>query len=255
MLKKRIIPILLLSQQRMVKGVNFESFRDTGDPVSAAKIYNAQNVDELVFIDIDANRGKRNFDNLLKIIKEVSKECFMPLTVGGGISSLEEVKELLRAGADKVVITTSAITNPNLIEQISTVFGKQCVIVGIDVKKVETNFELYIKCASEKADINLEDHIAKMIKLGAGEFFINSIDQDGTMNGFDLDLGARVRSLTERPIIIAGGSGNFQHLVDAFEKCNVDGVGCASIFHFGDNNPIRARSYLINAGIPMKVTK
>ena len=251
MLKKRIIPLLLLSHGRMVKGKQFTDFRDTGDAVSAARIYNAQNADELIFLDIDANREGSSFDVLESTVKRVAAECFMPLTIGGGIDSVEKIRRLLLVGADKVAITTAAHRDPDLINEAASLFGRQCIVIGLDVKQGH----LYTHCGTRQSTHTLRDFVIDMTARGAGEFLINSIDDDGMMNGYDLDLINEVRRYTERPLIAAGGAGTLMHLVDAFKQTSVDAVACASLFHFGDNNPIRARSYLLNQNIPMKLTK
>ena len=254
MLKTRIIPVLLLKNGRMVKGRQFKDFRDVGDPVSAARIYNAQNADELVFLDIDASVEKRT--TLVDIIERVSRECFMPLSVGGGISSLDHIRSLLKAGADKVVITTAAVENPGLIREAATMFGSQCIVVGIDVKR-DPSGRLHVYTHSGKVwtPVVLLEHLRNMEVLGAGEVLLNSIDHDGMMQGYDLDLASEVSKATHLPVILSGGAGDFQHLVDAITKAGVHAVACASIFHFGDNNPIRARSFLKNHGILVKMTK
>ena len=239
----------------MVKGKQFSNFRDTGDPVSAARIYNAQNADELFFIDIDANRNGSAFEILEKTVKEVAKECFMPLSVGGGINSIDKIRRLLLAGADKISITTAAHTDPDLINKAANLFGRQCIVVGLDVKIHDGQYLLYSHCGSQKKTRTLRDFVLEMTERGAGEFVISSIDNDGMMKGYDLESAKEVRRFTEKPIIISGGAGTFMHLVDAFKEAHVDAVACASLFHFGDNNPIRARSYLLNQGIPMKLTK
>lgn len=239
----------------MVKGKQFANFRDTGDPVSAARIYNAQNADELIFLDIDANREGSSFDILESTVKRVAIECFMPLTIGGGIDSVDNIRSLLLAGADKVAITTAAHTHPDLINQAANLFGRQCIVVGLDVRLHDGNYILYTHCGTQQSEHSLQDFVLDMTARGAGEFIINSIDHDGMMDGYDLTLANEVRRYTDRPLIIAGGAGTFMHLVDAFKDANVDAVACASLFHFGDNNPIRARSYLLNQNIPMKLTK
>ena len=248
--KIRLIPILLLKHGRMVKGKQFKDFKDTGDPVFASRIYNAQFVDELIFLDIDATNEKRETD--IGIIEQVSKECFMPLTIGGGISNIEQIKTLLRAGADKVVINTSAILNPSFISEASAIFGSQCIIIGIDVKKENDKYVIYSNSGKVRTNINLNDHIKNMESIGAGEIFINSIDKDGMMNGYDNDLIELVMGCTNLPIIACGGAGNFMHLVDTIKKTGVGALAMASIYHFGDNNPVRARSYLKNQDISIK---
>lgn len=253
MLKTRLIPMLLLHEGRMVKGKQFCHFRDTGDPIYAARVYNAQYVDELIFLDIGASHENRS--TLFHIIQEVAKECFMPFSVGGGISKIEDIHCLLKAGVDRVVICSAAVENPNLISQAVELFGSQCIIVCVDVKKENDQYCVYTHSGRNKANIDLLDHVKNIEKLGAGEVMINSIDCDGMMQGYDLDLLKLVRQQINLPMIAAGGAGTFMHLVDAIKEAHVDAVACASIFHFGDNNPIRARSYLKNQGINVKKVK
>ena len=255
MLKKRIIPTLLLSNGRMVKGKQFANFRDTGDPVSAARIYNAQNADELFFLDIDANRNGSVFNVLETTVYSVAKECFMPLTVGGGVDSIDKMRRLLLAGADKISINTAAHTNPELVNTAANLFGRQCIVINLDLKKDNDHYSLYSHCGKQKILKSLGDFVLEMTERGAGEFVINSIDNDGMMSGYNLQSIQEVKRYTDRPLIISGGAGTFMHLVDAFNEGYVDAVACSSLFHFGDNNPIRARSYLLNQGIPMKLTK
>jgi cyclase len=250
MLKVRIIPVLLLKNGRMVKGKQFTDFRDTGDPVFASRIYNAQFVDELIFLDIDATNENRETN--VDVINQVSAECFMPLTIGGGISSIEQIRKLLNAGADKVVINTAALNDPGFITKASDVFGSQCIVVGIDVKKERDDYIIYSNSGRIKRSERLEDYIRQVQTLGAGEIFINSIDNDGMMNGYDIELIKLVLSLTTLPVIACGGAGNFMHLVDAFRQTRVNALAMASIYHFGDNNPVRARSYLKNNDIAIK---
>ncbi len=250
MLKRRLIPTLLLRNNRMVKGVNFDNYRDTGDPVTASKVYNSQYVDELIFIDIDATNESRPTNK--EIIKNVSKECFMPLTIGGGIKTVEEIRDLLLVGADKVVINSAAYTNEKLITEGSNMFGSQCIVVGIDVKLDNGEYKLYKNSGRTSVHSNLINHIKKMEDLGAGEFFINNITNDGIMKGYDIDLINFINKNTTLPVIACGGAGNFQHLVDAYKNTDVSGLAMASIFHFGDNNPIRARFHLKNNRIKIK---
>lgn len=252
MLKKRIIPVLLLKNGRMVKGKQFSEFRDTGDPVSQAKIYNAHNTDELVFLDIDATTLKTN--TLVDLIKKVSKECFMPLSVGGGISTIEDVRNMISAGADKVIINSAAIHNCNLIRDASKSFGKQAIIVSVDLKKENNEYVVYSHSGKKREDINFLEYLKLMEEAGAGEFLINSIDNDGMMNGYDLELLKLAEHNSSIPIIICGGAGHFEHLYEGLDA-RAHAVACASLFHFGDNNPTRARSFLLNKGIPMKNLK
>ncbi len=218
MLKKRIIPTLLLSKGRMVKGKKFGEFRDTGDPISAARIYNAQNADELFFLDIDANRQGSDFDTLERTVKEVAKECFMPLSVGGGIDSVEKIRRLLLAGADKITITTAAHCDPDLINMAADLFGRQCIVIGVDLRKEENDYFLYSHCGMKRQTASLRDFILEMTERGAGEFIINSIDEDGMMLGYDLQSAIMAKKYTDRPIIIAGGAGTFMHLSRLLKK-------------------------------------
>lgn len=252
MLKKRIIPVLLLKNGRMVKGKQFSSYRDTGDPISQAKIYNAHNTDELVFLDIDATT--QNTKTLVEIIKNVSKECFMPLAVGGGIFSVDDASQLISSGADKVIINSASINNMELITELSKKFGKQAVVVSIDLKKENSNYVIYTHSGSKREEKDFLSHLQEMINAGAGEILINSIDNDGMMQGYDLELLQLTLSNCNIPVIICGGAGNFEDLYIGL-KNGAHAVACASLFHFGDNNPTRARSYLLNKKIPMKNIK
>lgn len=236
----------------MVKGVNFSNYRDTGDPVYCARVYNAQAVDELIFLDIDATNEQRPTN--ISVIDQIAKECFMPLSIGGGINSIAQIKELLRAGADKVVINTAAILNPGLLESAAGIFGSQCIIVGIDVRKVDGQHAIFSHSGKTLTTKKIEDYLREVEKAGAGEIFINSIDRDGTMQGYDNELISLVMDNTSLPVISSGGAGNFMHLVDTFKATGVGALAMASIFHFGDNNPIRARSYLKNNDINIKIT-
>lgn len=234
----------------MVKGQQFDNYRDTGDPVYTAKVYNAQYVDELVIIDIDATIENRSSN--LEILNKISKVCFMPLTLGGGIKTVENIKSLLRVGADKVVINSAAYENHFLIKEGARLFGRQCIVVGLDVKQEDGDYILYKKNGLEKCNVSLLDHIKKMELFGAGEFFLNNITRDGMMKGYDLELINRVASNTNLPVVACGGAGNLMHLVDGFKNTSASGLAMASIYHFGDNNPIRARAYLKNNRIPIK---
>lgn len=253
MLKKRVIPVLLLRDGRMVKGVQFANYRDTGNPATAVRIYSAQDADELVFLDIQANSQSRK--SLLEIVRQAAKECYMPLSAGGGIETVDEVRELLLAGADKVVVTTSAVTKPTLITEIAERFGQQCVVAGVDFKRTENGPKVWIRSGQEPTHLDPVEHAKRLVELGAGEIFVNSIDCDGTMQGYDMEMADKVTQSVSVPVIICGGAGNFSHLVDVLKNTAASAAACASLFHFGDNNPIRARSHLRNAGIPMRVLK
>ena len=251
MLKTRLIPLLLLKEGRMVKGKRFRDFRDTGDPVSAARIYNAQNADELMFINIgdDAAVG----DSFVRTIEKVAKECFMPLTVGGGIDSIDTIHRLVRSGADKVLINTAALDSPELVKEAGDSFGRQCIVVGIDVYKEGGQHVVHSNRFGRRREVSWRDHLLRMQDLGAGEILVNSIDRDGMMEGYDLEFIREASRLVDIPVIACGGAGNFQHLLDAIEKGEAHAVACASLFHFGDNNPIRARAFLKNHGVPVKL--
>lgn len=252
-LKKRVIPVLLLRDGRMVKGLQFSNYRDTGNPRTAVRIYSAQDADELVFLDIQASLQSRRA--LLEVVKEAASECFMPLAAGGGIESLDDVRELLLAGADKVVITTAAVVNPALITDIASRFGAQCVVAGVDYRAGVGGPKVWVRCGTQPTDLDPAEFATRLVNLGAGEILLNSIDRDGTMQGYDLDLAARVSQAVSVPVIVSGGAGNFMHLAVLLRDTGVSAAACASLFHFGDNNPIRARSYLRNLGIPMRVLR
>ncbi len=253
MLKKRVIPVLLLRDGRMVKGVRFSDYRDTGNPKTAVRIYSAQDADELVFLDIQASVQSRRA--LLDILREAATECFMPLAAGGGIQSIEDVRELLLAGADKVVVTTAAVNQPKLLPEIAERFGSQCLVAGIDYRRGSDGDRVWIRCGTEATDIDPVSHAKQLVSLGAGELLLNSIDRDGLMQGYDLDMAERVASVVSVPVIVSGGAGNFMHLAEVLKDTQASAAACASIFHFGDNNPIRARSYLRNLDIPSRTLK
>lgn len=253
MIKKRIIPVQLLINNRLVKTVKFDSYRDVGNPVSSSKVYCNQDTDELVFLNI--NREKREVDELIPLIKQVSAVVFMPLAVGGGINCIEDVDKLIRNGADKIIINSICYKKPELITEIAQKYGRQAVVVSIDVRlnpKTE-EYELYSDCGRKLEPISLKDHVEKVTKLGAGEIFINSIDRDGMMNGYDIPLIQDVMEATSIPVIACGGSGTIEQLKDAFVETDVSALGCGSIFNFGDNNPIRAKAFLTNYDLKFKI--
>jgi cyclase len=237
----------------MVKGVKFANHRDTGNPSTSVRIYSAQDADELVFLDIDASLKSRS--NLINVIREAAKECFMPLAVGGGVRTIEDVQELLLAGADKVVVTTLAVTNPMMVNAISQKFGAQCVIGGIDYRMDGPDAFVWTHCGTKRTNLEPVQHSMKLVELGVGEIFLNSIDRDGTMKGYDIEMAEKVAEAVQVPVIVAGGAGNFMHLVELLRDSSVSAAACASLFHFGDNNPIRARSYLKNLNVPMRMLK
>lgn len=253
MLKKRIIPLLLLHDDRMVKGKQFKNFRDTGNPRTAVRIYSAQDSDELAFLDIQGSLNSR--DALVDVLRDASEECFMPLVAGGGVKSVEDVRELLKAGADKVIITTAAVSNPKLIQKSTEKFGNQCIVAGIDYRHESDGTRVWIRSGNEPTRLTPLEHARRLIDLGVGEILLNCINRDGMMQGYDIAVADEIAKASSIPVILCGGAGNFMHLAEAFQKTEVSAVACASLFHFGDNNPIRARSYLRNLGIPMRVLK
>lgn len=252
MIKKRIIPVQLLINNRLVKTVNFDSYRDVGNPITSSKVYCSQDADELVFLNI--NREKRCIDELVELIKKVSEVCFMPLAIGGGINELNDVERLISNGADKVVLNSCCYSNTELITHIANKFGAQAVIVSIDVKfdPKSKQYRLYSNCGRNLENISLKQHIKKVTEHKAGEIFINSIDKDGTMSGYDINLIKEVMSYTNIPVIACGGSGNYEQLKEAFLQTDVSALACGSIFNFADNNPIRAKAALSNYNIPFK---
>ena len=252
MLKRRIIPIQLFSNGRLVKSKQFLSPRDVGDPVMSSKVYSNQDADELILLHID--RFEDSINTLVETVKKISKECFVPLSVGGGIKSLSDAERLFNAGADKVILNSAVFSNPNIIKEIANLAGTQAVIVGIDVKFENNEYSIYSNSSKVFENTPLSDYIEQVISLGAGEIFIQSIDKDGEMSGYDLNLLNKVYKISSVPVIAAGGPGNFEHLYDAL-KIGINAVACGSLFNFGDNNPLRAKAFLKNLGVPLKKIK
>lgn len=252
MLKNRIIPILLLKHGRCVKGRQFGNYRDTGNPVTAAKVYDAQRVDELVFLDILASREGR--DTLLEIVTETAEQCFMPLTVGGGVKDVEDMRILFAAGADKISINTAAVERPNLINQAAEYFGSANVVVAIDYRlRPDGVREVYTHGGSKASDREALAWAQEAARLGAGEIILTSIDQEGTMTGYDLDFIRQAVEAVDVPVIAHGGAGTLAHLKEGIVDAQASGVAAASIFHFTDQSPIKARLYLKNEGVNVRV--
>lgn len=250
MLKKRLMPVILLKMRRLIKTTQFDSYRDVGHPTSQAKIYDAQKADELICLDIDATSENRKA--LYEIIKEVAKECFMPLTLGGGIKSVEDIDNLLAAGADKVSINAAAIKNPLFIKQAADKFGCQCIVVSIDVRKSGNGYEVFThngKRATRKDPVQWAKEVAE---LGAGEILLTSIDLEGTMKGYDLDLIKSVSDVVDIPIIANGGAGTLEDFHEALTRGGASAVAAGSIFHFTDQSIIKARRYLKTHGINVR---
>lgn len=243
MLKNRIIPILLLKHGRCVKGKQFKDFRDTGHPVTAAKVYDAQRVDELVFLDILASREER--DVLLPLVTATAEQCFMPLAVGGGIRTIEDMKTLFAAGADKVVINTAAVENPELIREASAYFGKANLVVSIDYKEHgQPAREVYTHAGTKPTGLDAFEWAKRTAQLGAGEIILTSIDREGMMQGYDLEFIRAVADAVNVPVIAHGGAGTLEHLREGLVQAHASAVAAASLFHFTDQNLIKARHYL-----------
>ena len=242
MLAKRIIPCLDVTNGRVVKGVNFVDLIDAGDPVEIAKKYNDQGADELTFLDITASSDNR--DLILGIIERVAEQVFIPLTVGGGVRAVNDVRRLLNAGADKVSINTAAINNPSLVSNAADRFGSQCIVVAIDAKKTGNDWEIFTHGGRNPTGLNAISWAKEMVRRGAGELLITSMDKDGTKSGFDNELNAAISSEVDVPIIASGGVGNLDHLVDGIIEGKADAVLAASIFHFGEYTITEAKNHM-----------
>ena len=253
MLKYRIIPIQLLLDGRLVKTRNFNDYRDVGDPIASSRVYNSQYADELIFVNI-AREG-RSIKPMLSLIEAVSEVCFMPLTLGGGVRTSDEAAALIKNGADKVAINTASYRNPQILSDMADRYGSQAVQLSIDARwdSEKGRYILYSDCGRAQEDVSVEEHISRCIERGAGEVFVQSIDRDGTMEGYDIDLIKLVSKVANVPVVAGGGSGNYRHLRQAFEEGEVTAVACGSLFNFSDSNPIRAKSYLANHRLPVKV--
>lgn len=249
MLKRRIIPIELLSGGRLVKTRVFATPRDVGDPVKSSQVYSDQDADELVLLQID--RDGRHMGSLLEAVAHIAEHCFVPLTAGGGVARLEDAAQLIAAGADKILINTVAYHDLCLLTAIADRFGRQAVVVGIDVRTEGGEFVLYSDCGRVREPVTLAEHIASVVAAGVGELMVQSIDRDGMMEGYDLELLRRVVAAVPVPVIAAGGAGHFLHLKEAFD-IGANAAACGSLFNFGDNNPLRAKAFLKNYGIPLK---
>jgi cyclase len=257
MLAKRIIPCLDVTDGRVVKGVNFLELRDAGDPVEIARRYDEQGADELTFLDITASSDNRGL--ILHIIEEVASQVFIPLTVGGGVREVEDVRRLLNAGADKVSINTSAVMNPQLVAEASTRYGSQCIVVAIDVKQVgldvegHPKWEVFTHGGRKETGMDAVEWARKMVSLGAGELLVTSMDRDGTKIGFNLGLNKAISDAVDVPIIASGGVGNLQHLVDGVKLGGADAVLAASIFHYGEYTVREAKEYMKDQGIEVRL--
>ena len=251
MLKVRVIPTLLWKNFGLVKGVSFDSWRSIGSVLPAIKVYNRREVDEMILVDIDANLSNENFD--VESLEDFSQDCFVPLTVGGGLNSASEVQKLLRAGADKVSINTCAYDNPELITEIAKIHGSQCVVASIDVKKASNDcWQCYSHSGTIKTEKTAVEWAKELEDRGAGEILITSIDNDGTMIGYDLALIERISSSVDIPVIASGGAGCYQDMIDAVQKSGASAVAAASIFHFTEQTPKEAKIAMSEAGIQIR---
>jgi len=250
MLATRIIPCLDIDRGRVVKGTRFKNIKDAGDPVKLAKRYNQQKADELIFLDIGASYRSREI--LINMVKKVSDQIFIPLTVGGGIRSISDIKKVLNAGADKVSMCTSAIKNPVLISRAAESFGSQCIVVSIDAKKEKNNWKAYINGGRENSGLNVFEWVKKIEKLGAGEILLNSIDKDGTKQGYDIKLTKIVSENVNIPVIASGGGGELKHIFQAIDEGKADAVLLASVLHYGKYNIKDIKKYLRKKGVVVR---
>jgi cyclase len=252
MLKARVIPCLDVQEGRVVKGVNFVDLRDAGDPVECAMAYDAAGADELCFLDITASHENRGI--LLDVVSRTAEACFMPLTVGGGIRTLEDIRQLLLAGADKASINSAAVSNPDFVREAAEKFGSQCVVVAIDAKRVQPGvWEIFTHGGRRSTGINAIEFAQKVTSLGAGEILLTSMDRDGTKAGFDLELTRSVADAVAVPVIASGGVGNLEHLVAGINEGRATAVLAASIFHFGEYSIPQAKRYMAAAGVPIRM--
>ena len=250
MLKRRIIPVELLLNGRLVKTLRFDTYRDVGDPLKQSQVYSDQDADELILLNID--RVFRDPQITALYLQKISRKCFMPIAAGGGVRSIDDAAVLFEAGADKVIVNSEAYSNPSLISALAERWGSQSVVLSIDFhRKPSGDLELRSNCGRDPEKSDAFSYINEMINIGAGEVLMNSIDCDGAMLGYDLNIIEMIRPTCTIPLIACGGAGNYSHLKEAFDK-GVNAVACGSLFNFGDNNPLRAKAYLKNYDIELK---
>ena len=251
MLKARIIPCLDVKDGRTVKGVNFVDLVDAGDPVEQAKFYDEQGADELTFLDITASHENR--DTIFDVVNRTAEQCFMPLTVGGGVRQVEDIRKLLLAGADKVSINTAAVHRPEFVGEAAEKFGSQCIVVAIDARSTGPNkWEIFTHGGRESTGIDAIDWAGKMANLGAGEILLTSMDRDGTRSGFDIELTRALSDSVQIPVIASGGVGTLDHLVEGIRDGHASAVLAASIFHFGEYSIIEAKAHMAAAGVAVR---
>jgi len=256
MLKVRVIPCLDVKDGRVVKGVNFVDLRDAGDPVEAATAYDAAGADELCFLDITASHEQRG--TILDVVRRTAERCFMPLTVGGGVRTTDDIRKLLEAGADKVSINTAAVKNRDFVREAADKFGRQCIVVAVDAKKVSgpgepDRWEIFTHGGREPTGIDAVEYAREVVTLGAGEILLTSMDRDGTRAGFDLQLTRAIADAVEVPVIASGGVGALDHLVEGVSEGGASAVLAASIFHFGDHTIREAKQHMAEAGIAVRL--
>jgi imidazole glycerol-phosphate synthase subunit HisF len=254
MLAKRIIPCLDVKDGRVVKGINFVSLRDAGDPVENARMYNDEGADELVFLDITASHEKRK--TIVDVVSRVAEEVFMPFTVGGGISNTEDIRVLLNAGCDKVSMNTSAVENPELVRQAAEKFGSQCIVVAIDAKSDKKGgWEVYVRGGRDVTALGAVDWARKVEELGAGEILVTSMDRDGTKDGYDVALTRAISEAVNIPVIASGGCGSLEHFEKAFTEGKADAALAASVFHFKEISIGQVKTFLRERGVPVRETR
>ncbi len=251
MLKKRIIPCLDVKDGRVVKGINFVDLIDAGNPVDQAKFYSENGADEICFLDISASLENR--DTLINIVKKTAEEVFIPLTVGGGIKSIDNIQSLLKAGADKVSINSAAITDPEIIKKSSNYFGSQCIVVAVDVKKNENSWLVYSHGGTKNTGIDAIEWLRKVEQLGAGEILLTSMDRDGTKQGFDLDILSEANKILGIPVIASGGVGSIHHFYEGVKDGGADALLAASVFHFNEFSIMEVKNYLKKNNIDVRI--
>jgi len=250
-LKARVIPCLDVDQGRVVKGVNFVDLVDAGDPVEQARVYDKAGADELTFLDITASHEAR--DTILDVVRHTAEECFMPVTVGGGIRKIDDIRNLLLAGADKVSINTAAVHNPEFVKEAAEKFGSQCIVVSVDAKSVgENKFEIFTHGGRNATGIDAVEWSQRMVEYGAGEILLTSMDRDGTQIGFNIPLTRAISDAVVVPVIASGGVGNLDHLVEGVVEGHASAVLAASIFHFGTYTIAEAKAHMKAAGVPVR---
>ncbi len=252
MITKRIIPCLDVDKGRVVKGIKFVDIKDAGDPVELAAFYDKEGADEIVFLDITASHERRK--TVVDLASKTAEKVFIPFTIGGGISRIEHIREILQKGADKISISTSAFRDPSLIRRASKIFGSQCIVVAVDAKYKNKDFwEVYLNGGRTPTGMNAVDWAKKAEELGAGEILLTSIDKDGTKDGYDIDLTSAVTSVVNIPVIASGGAGKLEHLRDVIKYANADAVLAASIFHYRQYTIREAKEYLKSEGINVRI--